>query len=303
MKSSGPGVRPVEVLEQQHDRRRRPRGARRRCATPRTAPARRRRALRRRRAARAARLDPPRSARRGRAPRRVSAMRARVVASSSVSSRPARDRTISPSAQNVIPSPYDGERPWCHQTASTTPSTYLRNSHARRLLPMPACPMIDTRRTRRSREVAWNRSLSRRSSSSRPTNGASRRSSRPRPPRSATTRSARHAGTGAALPLSRCSPAASYAIAPGRRALGRLADEHRAGRGADWSRDAVLTRSPATMPWPRRRGSRRPRPVSTPARAWRPRSERPDRVDELQAGADRALGVVLVGRRARPRRP
>ena len=58
----------------------------------------------------------------------MSAMRARVVAGSSLSRSRARDRIISPSAQNVIPSPYDGDRPWCSQTLSTTPSTYLRNS-------------------------------------------------------------------------------------------------------------------------------------------------------------------------------
>ena len=45
-----------------------------------------------------------------------------------------------------------------------------------------------------------------------------------------TTRSARQAGTGAALPLSACSPAASNAMARDGRALGRLADEHRPGR-------------------------------------------------------------------------
>ena len=67
---------------------------------------------------------------------------------------------------------------------------------------MPAGPTIDTSRGRPSREVAWYRSLSIRSSSSRPTNGASSASLRFRPPTSATTRRATHAGTGATLPLS-----------------------------------------------------------------------------------------------------
>ena len=214
-------------------------------------------------------------------------------------------RTISPSAQNVMPSPYAGERPSCHQTVSTTPSTYFRNSQARRLLPMPAWPgdRDEPRRAARA-TVAWNRSLSRRSSSSRPTNGASRRLARPRPPRSATTRSARQAGTGASLPLSSCSPAGSKAIALARRPLGRLADEHgaRAAR-RDWSRDAVLTRSPATMPWFVAPIVTAASPVRTPARAWMPGPERADGVDELERRPGPPLGVVLVRRPARPRRP
>ncbi len=32
--------------------------------------------------------------------------------------------------------------------------------------------------------------------------------------------------------------------------LGCLPDQHRPGLGADWIRDAVFTRSPATIPWP-----------------------------------------------------
>ncbi len=114
---------------------------------------------------------------------------------------------------------------------------------------MPPGPMTLTRRGRRSRPVAWNRSLSRRSSSSRPTNGASRASLRLRPPRSATTRRARQAGTGAAFPLSACSPAGSKAIA--RDAARSVASPTSTVPGAatDWSREAVLTMSPATIPW------------------------------------------------------
>ena len=58
----------------------------------------------------------------------------------SVSAMPARIRTISPSAQNAMPSPYAGQRPWCQKTSSVKPSTYFRNSHDRRDLPMPADP-------------------------------------------------------------------------------------------------------------------------------------------------------------------
>ena len=66
---------------------------------------------------------------------------------------------------------------------------------------MPAGPTIDTSRIRASRDVVWNRSLSSRSSSSRPTNGASSASDRRAPPRPATTRSARQAADGRPLAL------------------------------------------------------------------------------------------------------
>ena len=115
--------------------------------------------------------------RRGRARRRVAATFARVSSPRrrSRAGRPGA-RTISPSAQKVMPSPYAGDRPSCHQTVSTRPSRYFRNSQASRLLPMPAGPDDATRGAHAlSRPVAWNRSLSSRSSSSRPTNGASRR--------------------------------------------------------------------------------------------------------------------------------
>ena len=176
-----------------------------------------------------------------------------------------------------MPSPYAGERPLCHQTVSTRPSMYFEE------LPAPG-GLADARRaddatqTRRrfSRPVAWKRSLSRRSSSSRPTNGASSASARLRPPRSATTRRARHAGTGACLPLSTCSPAASKAIAAARRALGRLADEHACPEAPTlWSRLAVLTRSPATMPWLVAPSVTAASPVRTPARAWMPGAQAP----------------------------
>ena len=136
---------------------------------------------------------------------------------------------------------------------------------------MPAGP-DDRHEPRRGARapVAWNRSLSRRSSSSRPTNGASSASDAAAAADARRRRAAaRHAGTGAALPLSD--------LLAGRlerdRALGgahgRLAHQHGArARRADWRRAAVFTRSPATMPWlvaPRVTAAS---PVRTPARAW-----------------------------------
>ena len=75
------------------------------------------------------------------------------------------------------------------------------------------------------------------------------------------------------------------------------------GGATDCSRAAVLTRSPATMPWfvaPRVTAAS---PVSTPARAWMPGPSVLDGVDQLEGGADGPLGVVLVRRRARPTPP
>ena len=201
------------------------------------------------------RLDPaPLGLARGRAPRRSRRPSSGSSRSSSVSTRPARRRTISPSAQNVIPSPYAGLRPSCHQIGSTSPSRYFSSSQARRVLPIPPIPVTDTRRARRSRPVAWKRSLSRRSSSSRPTKGASSVSARLRPPRSATTRRARQAGTGVALALERLLAGCLEGDRPARGTLGRLADED----GARWRRPTgggwpCSTRSPATIPWPSRR--------------------------------------------------
>ena len=106
-----------------------------------------------------------------------------------------------------------------------------RNSHASRdLADARRADDADTTRSRFSRPVAWNRSLSRRISSSRPTNGASSASLRLRPPRSPTTRIARHAGTGACLPLSDLLAGRLEDDRRARGAVGRLADEHGARR-------------------------------------------------------------------------
>ena len=62
----------------------------------------------------------------------------------------------------------------------------------------------------------------------------------------------------------------------------------------------MLTRSPATMPWstaPSGDGGLAGEDAGPGADA---RAERPDRVDELEAGPHRPLGVVLVGDRRAP---
>ena len=65
--------------------------------------------------------------------------------------------------------------------------------------------------------------------------------------------------TGAALPLRTCSPAGSKAIALLAARWVASPTSTVPGGAADWSREAVLTRSPATMPWPSRRASPPPR--------------------------------------------
>ena len=167
---------------------------------------------------------------------------------------------------------------------------------------MPACPVIETSRTRRSRDVAWNRSLSSRSSASRPTNGASRRSSRPRPRRSATTRSARHAGDRRDLALEQLlagrlvgdraatspggstrrrarRPAGASRLEPGRR-VDEVAGDHALAARAERHRGLAGQHAGARLE------------ARCPAARTASTSSRP--------GPDRPLGVVLVGRRGAP---
>ena len=256
---------------------------------------------------RAARAAPARSSvarpRRARARERLARCASRVVASSSVSSRPRagadhlaqrpeRDalavrRAIGPRAS----------RP-SRRGRRGTSGTPRRGGSCR----CPPGPMTETSRTRRSRDVAWNRSLSRRSSvvAADERGLEARRRGRGRR-RSATTRSARHAGTGATLPLSSCSPAGSNAMAALAAPLRRLADEHR--------RRAAR---PTAAALPCSRGRPRPcpglvapsvtaaSPVSTPAPGLDAGPERLHGVDELEGRPDRPLGVVLVRDRRAP---
>ena len=136
---------------------------------------------------------------------------------------------------------------------------------------MPAWPTSVTSRGFPSRAVAWNCSLSARSSSSRPTNGGSSMAARPSPRRRATTAIARQAASGDSLPLSCCAPASSKLMAPEAARNVASPTSTVPGTAADWRREAVLTRSPATMPWPAAPMVTAACPVSTPARACMPR--------------------------------
>ena len=111
--------------------------------------------------------------------------------------------------------------------------------------------------------------MSSRSSSSRPTNGGSRASARPWPPRRATTATARQARSGSSLPLSSYSPASSNAIACDAARYVASPTSTVPGSAADCRREAVLTRSPATIPCPVAPIVTAASPVKTPARARR----------------------------------
>ena len=98
--------------------------------------------------------------------------------------------------------------------------------------------------------VAWNSSLSEAQLAvASDERRLERRRMRPSPPRAATTRSARHSGTGSPLPFSSCVPASSKATAASAARLVASPTSTVPGSAADWMREAVLTRSPATIPW------------------------------------------------------
>ena len=115
---------------------------------------------------------------------------------------------------------------------------------------------------------------------------------------------ARHAGTGAALPLSTLLAGRLEGDRPLPRRAGSPRRPARCpGAATDCSRAAVLTRSPATMPWSVAPMVTAASPVSTPARAWTVAGLAPSArtaSTSSSAGADGALGVVLVGGRRAP---
>ena len=184
---------------------------------------------------------------------------------------------------------------------------YLSNSHTRRDLPIPAAPTTDTRWARPSSPVACSVSLISRSWRSRPTNGGSSPVTRMSPRAPATTRAARQSWTGSDLPFSSWAPASSYSIAASVARFVASPTKTLPGEAADCTRDAVFTRSPATMPWSLAPSVTAASPVSTPARARRfgaPASS-PSAATasiEVERGADGALGIVLVRHRRAPDR-
>ena len=97
-------------------------------------------------------------------------------------------------------------------------------------------------------------------------------------------------------------PASSKAIAPAVARWVASPTSTTPGGATDCSRLAVFTRSPATIPWFVAPSVTVASPVSTPARASRPRPSHgsSDGGDQVQRGAHGALGVVLLGDRRTP---
>ena len=182
------------------------------------------------------------------------------------------------------------------------PSMYFSNSHASRDLPIPAIPETSTSWARLSSSEAWKRSLTSCSSRFRPTNGASSPAERIEPPRPATTRSARQSCTGSVLPFISCRPASSYAIVASVARFVASPVSTVPGSAADWIRDAVLTRSPATIPWFVAPSVTAASPVRIPARARSSGSSSGIAAREVERGPDGALGVVLLSDRNAPDR-
>jgi hypothetical protein len=193
-------------------------------------------------------------------------MRSRVAVLSSYSRSPARRRIISPRAQNAIPSPYAGERPSWNQTVSTSPSRYLRNSQARRVLPIPAGPMTDTSRPdprgSSREEVLEQEEVLVAADEGRleglPVAATDLGHDAERPP----------GGHRRGLALSSLFAGRLECDRRPRRNGGRPPTSTEPGEATDCSRAAVLTMSPATIPWfvaPRVTAAS---PVRTPTRAF-----------------------------------
>ena len=307
MKSSSAGVGPLQILEHEHDRlasairSKNSRQAENRSSWSRRAP------LGEAEQVREPRLDatraPRRRARCSRATRRAS----RGAASGSSSSRdprahahhlgerPERDAVAVREAAAAVPA---ARRPRARRCTSRTPRRAA------------TCRCRRCRRSRRAaraapRAQAWKSSLTSRNSrvaaderrleAGRATLAAARGDHPQRAPELDRLGLALELVEAGVLVSDRglASPAGS----PRRRA--RVP-----GSAADWIRDAVLTRSPATMPWPWAPTVTAASPVRTPARRRRlgdaelVRSAGDGR-DQIERGPDRSLGVVLVrGRRA-----
>ena len=146
-----------------------------------------------------------------------------------------------------------------------------------------------------------------RSSASRPVSGASSPSTRWTPPTADSTRVARHNRCGSALPFRTCSPAsANPTPRPASRDVAPSVSTC-PGSAAAWTRAAVFTASPATIPsWaaPRLTATS---PVTTLAPHGQARHadlspERLHRRHQVQGAADCALRVAFGGRGRAPDR-
>ena len=175
-----------------------------------------------------------------------------------VGERPVRDAVAVGQAAAAVP--VDGSLR-CRRSTCRTPTTS-------RDLPMPPMPVTETScalpSLRRGVEEILDRAQLAVASDERRLEAVATSASRAVPRRRVARATA---ASGRPCPSARSCPRRRTRSSASRRAARRLADEHRAGLGADWTRDAVLTRSPATIPWPSAPSVTAASPVSTPARA------------------------------------
>ena len=164
--------------------------------------------------------------------------------------------------------------PGASRRRATIPSMYFSSSQASRLLPIPAIPVTETSRARASSSTAWRRSLSSRSSASRPTNGGS---SLARPVagrrRSRHARSARQASTGLGLPAEGLAGRAAPRRSPRRSPAGSARRSGRfpaRGRPPGGERRRSPGRRSPGRGRPRRRLPPLPRSSPRPARPASP---------------------------------
>ena len=171
---------------------------------------------------------------------------------------------------------------------------YFSNSHAIRDLPIPGTPTIESRCARPSSAVAWNSSLTRRSSRSRPRNGGSRPAERPSP----FARSDHPERTPERLRLGLALELVLAGVRVGDRGLRcplrRLADEDaarlRLGLDPGGGVDEVAGNHALSL------GAEGDRGLAGEDAGTRLqlRVERGNRGDELQRGSHGAFGVVLL---------
>jgi hypothetical protein len=171
---------------------------------------------------------------------------------------------------------------------------------------MPAWPVMETRRARPSRDVAWKRSLRSRSSVSRPTNG---RLEAGGAIGAAALRDHADGAPGGNRRLLALEDLVAGFLEEDRRSgglAGRLADEDRAGRRDGLQAAGGVHEVAGDEPLVRRPD----RDGSLPGQDPGPQAELDagvapevaDAADELEAGPDGPLGIVLAGDRRAPHR-
>ncbi len=232
----------------------------------------------------------------------VAAIRSRVVASSSDSARrgPRPDHLAEGPERDPVAVRRGAARVPEH--GPKRPSRYFSSSQARRVLPIPAGPITDTRRARRSRLVAWKRSLSRRELVVAADEGSFERLGplAAAPLGNDAEALARRHGRG--FTLERLVSRRLESDRLGGGPLGRLADEHRARGGRRLQPRRGVDEIARDHPLVRGAEGDGGFAGENPGPGLDRRAQGAHRVHQLEGGADRPLRVVLAGRRGTPDR-